>query len=142
MGHVHGAEEVHLHHLADDRGVGVGEQAAVGNAGVVDQHVHPAPQGDRLVDGRSAVLGLGDVAHPGDQRGGAVRRGHGRPLFQGPEPGRIAVERQHARACLQESLDQRPPQATGGAGDDDTACFKAAHGQPACAPSAGERAWR
>ena len=45
-------------------------------------------------------------------------------------------------AGLQESGHQRLPQATGGAGDDDTACFKAAHGQTTFALSACMRAWR
>ena len=52
---MHGAEEVHRHDLAENPQAGFGEGTAVGDAGVVDQHV----------DGAVFGLGVGEGLHRG-----------------------------------------------------------------------------
>jgi hypothetical protein len=52
---VHGAEEVDLHHAADDLDVGLVEGTQVGDARVVDQHVDAAEGADHRIQRRLAV---------------------------------------------------------------------------------------
>ncbi len=59
---MHGAEEVHRHDLAENPQAGFGEGTAVGDAGVIDQHVDAAEALHRQRHGTLHRIGVGDVA--------------------------------------------------------------------------------
>ena len=113
QGERHRRLPVHRHDLAEHLHVGARRRRAVGDAGVVDQHVQPAAGGDRVdqaVPGRPVGELHGEVAHPVRILGGQL----GVLLRQGV---RVPVHQNHTVAARERRPGQGPAQAGRGAGN-------------------------
>ena len=125
---MHCAEEVDIHDPAQHIELRVGKRTAVGNTGIVDQHVYAAKAFCGLRHGLLTGVGVGDVACKGEQ-GADVRGGDCTgQLLQRFECLCVAVQCDDAGTFVQECLHQGSAQSTASAGNDNATARKVTHG--------------
>jgi len=111
LSHEEVAVDVDGHHLPVGRLGDLGEVLTPRDAGDVAQHVEPSALGQREVDRRAAVVGLGDIACARDNRAARL-------LSRRFQPAGVEVERDDSRALTRQPQCRRLADAGRRARDD------------------------
>ena len=114
LGAMQRAVEIHRHHPLEHRQAGVGHRAAMGDAGIVDQHVDAAVTLDHQRHRALHRLGIADVATQPQRLGVVVI---GQVLHQAIQRILMQIEDHQPRASLGHAYRQGAADSCAAAGD-------------------------